>query len=109
MESYIILPPPNLITGEDSAGLEISSEEMNELNYLSEKFVYNATTSYFKNQNMPDTVAKEQAKKAQQSLLAIMRAPVSGSGECLRRCRSSPCHAPGFRPLCPQSLRHPLP
>jgi CRISPR system Cascade subunit CasA len=60
IESYVILPAPNLITGQDSKWFSSLSEEMNELDSLS-KSVYGATLNYFKNQNMD---AKEQGAQA---------------------------------------------
>lgn len=60
IESYVVLPAPNLITGEDSDWFRDLSEEMNQLNSLS-KTVYGATFNYFKSQNME---TKEQAAQA---------------------------------------------
>ena len=60
IESYVVLPAPNLITGEGSGWFQYLSEEMNQLNALS-KIVYSATLNYFKNQNME---SKEQAAQA---------------------------------------------
>lgn len=60
IESYVVLPAPNLITGEDSVWFHDLSEEMNQLNALS-KTVYGATLNYFKSQNME---TKEQAAQA---------------------------------------------
>ncbi|MDN5936548.1 MAG: type I-E CRISPR-associated protein Cse1/CasA, partial [Nitrosospira sp.] len=62
IESYVILPAPSLIIGQDSDWFSQLSGEMNELNFLSEKFVYNTIIRYFKNQNMSDAAAKDQAK-----------------------------------------------
>ncbi|SFH44833.1 CRISPR-associated protein, Cse1 family [Nitrosospira sp. Nsp14] len=61
IESYVILPAPNSITGEDrSRWFSGLSEEMNEMESLS-KTVDWATVSYFKNQNKK---AKEQGEQA---------------------------------------------
>lgn len=60
IESYVVLPAPNLITGEDSCWFNGLSEEMNQLNALS-KTVYGTTLNYFKSQNME---SKEQAAQA---------------------------------------------
>jgi CRISPR system Cascade subunit CasA len=51
IESYVVLPAPNSITGEDSSWFNDLSKEMSQLDSLS-KNVYGATLAFFKNQNM---------------------------------------------------------
>lgn len=60
IESYVVLPAPNSITGEDNGWFVNLSEEMDELDKLS-KIVYGATFNYFKTQNME---TKDQAAQA---------------------------------------------
>lgn len=60
VESYVVLPAPNSITGEDSEWFGRLSEEMDELDKLS-KTVYGTAFNYFKSQNME---TKEQAAQA---------------------------------------------
>lgn len=51
IESYVVLPAPSSITGEDSGWFASLSEEMSQLDSLSTT-VYRTTLNYFKNQNM---------------------------------------------------------
>jgi CRISPR system Cascade subunit CasA len=65
IESHIILLSPNLITGEESIWFGILSEETSQLNRLSDEVVKRSVMGYFKGQGTPDSVADDQAKKAQ--------------------------------------------
>lgn len=65
IESHVILPSPDLITGRNSRWFTCLSEEMAQLNHLSDELIKGSVIRYFKNQGAADSTAKDQAKKAQ--------------------------------------------
>ncbi|SFP41521.1 CRISPR-associated protein, Cse1 family [Nitrosomonas cryotolerans] len=64
IESYVVLPAPDLITGKESAWFGNLSVEMSQLDFLS-KTVYGTTCNYFKSQGQENKAkVREQAQLA---------------------------------------------
>lgn len=62
VESFVLLPPPNQITGSDSVWFEHLQSEMTELDGLANKLVYGCVMAYYKQQFVDGSNQAAQAK-----------------------------------------------